>query len=86
MHLGPQLLQPIHISQLVNFQDVAVIQPGKEEVTAKANNLLNLQNIKSKGHRGIQPKTYDFDPKDTKKRTYLYKSGSNQDLLHVVQV
>ena len=41
--LGLQLLQAKHVRQLVDLQDVALVQPGEEEVAAEADHLPDLR-------------------------------------------
>ena len=43
VHLGAQLVQAIHVGQLLHLQEVVVVQPGEEEVAAEADYLLNLK-------------------------------------------
>lgn len=39
---GVQLLQSVHVGQMMHLQNVALVQPGEEEITAEADDDLEL--------------------------------------------
>lgn len=42
VHFGVELLQPVHVGQVMHLHHVALIQPGEEEVAAEADDHLQL--------------------------------------------